>query len=171
MHGLVQAVFHGAVDQAVRVLHRGHTRQAMLVGQAGELVHAVGRFVRQANRAHLARLDQRGHSLQLIVDGGDGLVLGRVKVGDAERGHMAGGPVDLVEVNHVGFQAFQAVFTGLDDVGPGQVGAAIADPRHAAGRARHLGGQHGLRPGSRGFFKPVAQDGFGRAKGFSPRGD
>ncbi len=34
---------------AVRVLHRGHARQAVLLGQAHELVHALGRFVRQAD--------------------------------------------------------------------------------------------------------------------------
>ena len=46
---LVQAVLHAAADQAVRVLHRGDARQPVLLGQPHELVHAVGRFVRQAD--------------------------------------------------------------------------------------------------------------------------
>jgi hypothetical protein len=48
-----------AVDQAVGVLHAGHARQAVLFGQAHELVHAIGRFIGQADVAHLAGLDQR----------------------------------------------------------------------------------------------------------------
>ena len=54
MTGLVQAVLVAAVDQAVRVLHRHHARQAGLLGHAHELVHAIRRLVGQADVAHLA---------------------------------------------------------------------------------------------------------------------
>ena len=59
-----------AADQAVHVLHRGDARQAVLLGQAHELVHAIGRLVGQADVAHLALLDQLVQRLELLVDGG-----------------------------------------------------------------------------------------------------
>jgi hypothetical protein len=59
-----------AVDQAVGVLDAGHARQAVLLGQAHELVHAVRRFVGQADVAHLAGLHQPGQGVELLADGG-----------------------------------------------------------------------------------------------------
>ena len=138
----VQTVVHRAAHQAIRVLHRCNAGQAMLRGQAGELHHAIGRFVRHANLAHLAGLHELGHALKLLVNAGNIFrVFSRVKVHDAKGGHMAHRPVDLVEVNHICLQAAQAVFAGLDDVLRRQVRTAIAHPVQATCRSGDLGGQ------------------------------
>jgi hypothetical protein len=82
-------------------------------------------------------------ALELLVDRGLRLFLGRVVVEDAERRHVALGPVDLVQVDHVGLQALQAGVARGHDVGRRHA-AAGAHPGHAARRAGHLGGQHQL---------------------------
>ena len=161
--GFVQPVLIAAVDQAVRVLHRGHARQAHLFGHAHELVHAIGRLVGQADGAHLAGLDQFGHGFELRFDGGRRAVLGRVEVQGTEGRHVARRPVNLVEVDHLGLQAAQAALAGFDDAGLAHLGA---QPGHATRRAGHLGGQHHLLPRARVAGEPVADDGFRRTAGF-----
>ena len=170
VHGFVQPVVHRAVEQAVRVLHRGHARQAVLLGQTHKLMHAVRRLVGQTDGAHLAVLDQAAQGFELVVDGGDRHVFGRVEIHDAEGRHMAHRPVDLIQVNHVGLQALETGVAGFGDVRRGQVVAAAAHPAHAACRAGHFGGQHQLLARARIFFKPVAQDFFGEVEGFSACG-
>ena len=67
---LVEAVVDAAADQAVGVLHRRDARQAVLLGEVHELAHAVGRLVRQADRAHLARLHQPVERFELLLHAG-----------------------------------------------------------------------------------------------------
>jgi len=128
----VHAVFPAAVDQAVRVLHAGHARQAVLLGQAHELVNAIRRLVGQADGTHLARLDQLSHGFQLLVDGSTGLVLGRIEIHGAKRRQVACRPVNLVQIDHVRLQAAQAAVAGGQDFGFGQASLIATDPRHAA---------------------------------------
>ena len=111
-------------------MHRGHTRQAMLLGQAHKLMHAVRRFVGQTDVAHLARLDQFGQGFELLMDRGDRFVLGRVEIGHAKDRHMALGPVDLVQVDHIGLQAAQAAVAGVQDVLPRHA-RTFTNPGHA----------------------------------------
>ena len=136
----------------------------MLLGQAHEFVHTIRRFVGQADVAHLACFDQLGQGFELFVNRGDRLVFGRIEIGHAKDRGMALGPVDLVEVDHIGLQAAQAAVAGGQDVLPGQA-RAFADPGHATGRARHLGRQHQFFAGTGVLSEPVANKGFGRATG------
>ena len=89
-----------------------------MLGQAHKLVHAVGRFVGQTHSADLAVFDELGQGFKLLQHGGTGFVFGWVKTHLPKDGCVAGGPVDLVEVDHVGLQAAQAAFAGSDDFGP-----------------------------------------------------
>ena len=107
---------------------------------------------------------------ELVMDGGDRHIFGRVEIHDAEGRHMAHRPVDLVEVDHVGLHSLEAGVAGFGDVRWGQVVAAAPHPAHAACRAGHFGGQHQLVARARIFFKPVAQDFFGDVEGLSSRG-
>ena len=93
-----------------------HARQAMLLGKAHKFMHAIRRFVGQADVANLALLDQPGQRFKLIVYGQRGMLFFRVVVHGAKGWHMTLGPVNLIEVNHLGLQAPQAAFTGVDDV-------------------------------------------------------
>ena len=82
---------------------------------------------------------------------------------------MALRPVDLVEVDHIGLQATQAAFARGNDVRRCHA-LAFAHPGHATRRASHLGGQHQLLAGTGVLGKPVADDGFCRAKSLGPCG-
>jgi hypothetical protein len=93
--------------------------------------------------SHLAGLDQRAQGFELLVQRGFGLVLGRVEIDDAEGRHVALGPMDLVQIDHIGLQPAQAGVARGHDVGRRHPTAG-ADPGHAARRARDLGGQHHL---------------------------
>jgi hypothetical protein len=99
---------------------------------------------------------------------GFGLVLGGVEIDDAEGRHVALGPVDLVQVDHIGLQPAQAGVARGHDVGRRHATAG-AHPGHAARRARDLGGQHHLLARARVFRKPVADDGLGGATGLGLR--
>ena len=161
VHGLVQAVVHRAVDQAIRILHGGDARQTQLLGHAHKLVHTIRRFVGQTNGAHFAGADQATQRFQLLLHRDDGDVFSRVEIHLAESGHVARGPVDLVEVDHIGFQALERSLAGLDDVCRRQaIGATIAKPVHAAWRACQFGGQHQFLARARVLGEPVANDGF-----------
>ena len=107
VHRLVQAVVGHSVDQAVGILHRRHPRQTVLLGQADELAHAVGRLVRQADRAHLALAHQPVERAQLRLDRGDLRLrrTHRVEVGRAEHRHRPGRPVQLVEIDRLDAQS------------------------------------------------------------------
>ena len=131
VHGLVHAVFMRAVEQTVGVLHRGHARQTMLLGQAHKLGDAIRRFIGQAHGPHLACLDQIAQRLQLRMDGGDFAVFGGIEINAAKHGHIAGRPVQLVEVNHIGLQAAQAVVAGRFDVCGCDIHGAATNPGHA----------------------------------------
>jgi hypothetical protein len=139
-------------------------RQTVLLGQAHELVHAVWGFVGEADVAHLAGLHQPRQRFELFVDRGGGGLLGGVVVQRAKSRHVTLGPVDLVEVDHIGLQPAQAAFARGNDVRGGHA-LVLAHPGHAAGRPRHLGGQHQLFAGAWILLEPVADDGFGRAAG------
>ncbi len=168
MQALVQCVLDAAVDQAVRVLHGGDARQAVLRGQPHEFVHAVRGLVGQPDVPHLALAHQPAQRLELLVDRGLRALLRRVVVHRPERRHVALGPVDLVEVDHVGAQAPERAFARGQDVGPGQA-LAFADPGHAARGAGDLGGQHDALAQTRVGGQPVADDGFGGAERFLAR--
>ena len=150
-------------------MHAGHARQAMLLGQAHKLVHAVRRFIGQTNVADLACLDQPGQRLQLLANRRLAGFLFRVVVQIAEGRHMALGPVDLVEVDHIGLQAAQAGVAGGHDVRRRHA-LALTHPRHAARWAGHLAGQHHLVAQPRVGLEPVADDGLGGAIGFGAGG-
>ena len=160
----------GAVEQAVGVLHRGHTRQAMLLGQMHKFAHAVRRLVGQANRPHLAGLDQLAQRFQLGVHGRDHAVFAWVKSHHAKQGQVARGPVQLVEVNHVGVEALQAAVASGHDVCRRQIHGPAAHPGHAARGAGHFGGDRELLAQLRVFGDPVADIGLGDLKGLGARG-
>ena len=164
MAGFVQAVFIAAVDQAIRVLRARHTRQAMLLGQSHKFMHAIRALVREADMANLALLDQTSQSIQLLMDGGGRGFLLRVVIHGPEGRHMALGPVNLVEVNHLRLQALQAGIARANNV-CGRHARAFANPGHAARRAGHLGGQRELLAHSRAGLEPASDDGLCRAKG------
>ena len=130
--GLVGAVLKTAVNQGVGVLNRGHSGQSVLLGQANKLVHTEGRFVGQTDRTHLARLHQTGQGLELFVDAGARLVLARIKAQLSKSGHVARGPMQLVEVDDIGLQPAQTALTRRDDLGSAQARVVAADPRHTA---------------------------------------
>ena len=169
MQGLVQAVVHEPIYQRVWVLHRGHTRQAVLVSQPHELAHAPRRFVGQADVPHLARLDQPGQRFELGVDGREFPVLRRVEINRAEHRHVADRPVNLVEVDHLSAQPRKAVVAGLHKVGRRHVAGAVAHPVHATRGAGDLGRQHHLAARAGARREPVADDPLGRAEGLAPR--
>ena len=168
VHGFVQTVFYRAVNQAIRVLHRRHARQIVLFGQANELVYAVGCFVGQADVAHFSLLDQPAQRFELLVNGRGGALFGGFVVHRAKRRRVALGPVNLVKINHIGLQAFQAGIARSLDV-LRRHARAFPNPGHAARRASHLGGKHQLLPHARIVGQPVADDLLGRAKGFGAR--
>ena len=68
----------------------------------------VGRFVGKANVAKLACLDQLGHGLELLVNGGFNGSFGWIEIHHAEGWHMALWPVNLIQVNHICLQALEA---------------------------------------------------------------
>ena len=164
--GFVQRIVIGAVHQAIRVLDRGHPGQAMLLGQAHKLVHAVRRFVRQTDVTHFACFHQFGQGFELFVDGSERFVFGRIEIGHAKHRHMALWPMNLVQVDHIGLQATQAGVTRVQDVLPRHA-SALAHPGHATRGARHLGRQHQLLARTRIFGKPVANEGLRQAASVS----
>ena len=166
--GFVQRVLPAAVEQAVRVLHRGHTWQPMLLRQAHELVHAIGCLVGQAHIAHLARAYQPRQCVELLMNRCLRRLLGRVVVQLAKHWHMAFGPMDLVEIDHVGLQPAQAGLAGAHDVVRCQT-LAFADPGHAARWAGHLARQHHALAYARPAGEPAPQNGLGGAIGFCTR--
>jgi hypothetical protein len=168
VQGFVQRVVHRAIERAVNVLHAGHARQAVLFGQPHEFMHAIRRFIGQADVAHLASLHQRSQGVQLFMDGGLRFFPGGVVVHDAERRHVAFRPVNLVQVDHIRAQPPERCVARRNDVGPRHA-RPLADPGHAARRAGHLGGQHGFLPCTGRGCKPVADDGLGGAAGFGAR--
>ena len=131
MHGFVQAIFQKAVHQAIGVLHADNAWQIVLLGQTHKLMHTIGRFIGQTYVTHLALLDQLGQSFKLHMDRGGSVFFGGVVVQAAKHGHMALGPMDLVEVNHIGLQTLQTRFTRGHDVRRRHA-LACANPRHAA---------------------------------------
>jgi hypothetical protein len=76
--------------------------------------------------------------------------------------------VDLVEIDHVGAQPLQAVVAGLDDLGSGQVGTAVAHPVHVARWPGDLGREHHLGAHAGPAREPAAEDALGRAVGLAP---
>ena len=168
VHGFVHAVLVGAVEQVVGVLHRGHARQAVLLRQAHKFAHTIGRLIGQADGAHFAGFHQLTQSFQLGVHGSDFAVFAGIKIHLPEQGHVARGPMQLVEVNHIGLQSAQTAFAGFDDVLCAHIHRPAAHPGHAARGAGHFGRQNKLLAHAGVFGKPVAQKGFGDLKGFRP---
>ena len=131
---LRQTVLEGPVQQVVGVLDGGDARQPRHFGGAQVAHHAPGAFVRQADMADFAGLDQFGQRRQRLFDR-HAVMLRLVLVGaDAETVGDAVGPVDLVEVDVVGLQPRQAGLDRREEVGAIQPRLAIAHPAEAAGR-------------------------------------
>ena len=96
-----------------------------------ERLHQLPRFeVRAADVAHLAGADQVGQGAQRLVDGRLGV-----------------GAVNLVEVDAVGAEPFQARLARVDDVQPGKADLVGAGPHAAAhlGRDHHVAAAAGQR--------------------------
>ena len=143
--------------------------QAVLFGEVNELGHAPGRFVRHAHTAHLAGLDQSGQRFQLRANGRAVAVFRRFEVDTAEERRVAHRPVDLVQVDHVGFQACERIVAGLHEVGRRHIGLAAAHPVHAARRPGDLARQHDALARAGTGLEPVAEKTFGGTVGLAPR--
>ena len=78
--------------------------------------------------------------------------------------------MDLVEVNHVGLQAFQTAFTRTDDVVRAEVGTAAPNPGHIARGAGYFGGNDQFLPCARRPGQPIPQDFFSGVVRFGPGG-
>ena len=50
------------------------------------------------------------------MDRRSAIVFSWVEINDAKRRHMALGPVDLVEVDHIGFKTFETGIAGIQNV-------------------------------------------------------
>ena len=99
--------------------------------------------------------------LELLQDRRGAGLARRVVVDRAEAGHVALGPVDLVEVDDVGLQPAQAEPRSLATMSPVKVGP---DPAHAARQAGRLGSQHHALAHARAAGEPAADDGLGGAR-------
>jgi hypothetical protein len=77
---------------------------------------------------------------------------------------MALGPVDLVEVDHLGLQALKTGVAGANNVIRRQA-RAFTNPGHAARGAGHLAGQRDLIAHAGAGLEPAADDGFRRTTG------
>ena len=168
MAGFVESVVVAARDEAIRVLHADDARQAVLLGQPHEFMHAIRCFVRQADVAHLAVAHEAVKGFELFVDGQRRVIVRGVVIETAEHRYVARRPVQLVEVDDVRLQAAQAGFAGADDVG-GVEAAVGADPRHRARRPGDLAGEHDLVAHARIAREPGAENGLGGAAGFRAR--
>lgn len=115
--GFVQPVFPGAVDQAVRP-HRGHARQAVLLGQAHNRGSPYGDSLDRPTALTLPACTSvaSASTSWMLAQGG----LAGVEIHLAEHGQVAGGPVNLVQVDHIGSQAAQAAVAGIQNFSAGQ---------------------------------------------------
>src|SRR5438270_546489 len=77
---------------------------------------------------HLASLDEGGHAQHLFCNGRAGFFLRWIEFGAAEHRHVALRPVNLVEVNVVGLQAFEAGIHCFRDHVLREVGATGTNP-------------------------------------------
>ena len=137
-----QARLEMARRQVVQVLDGRDTGQAFQLGLLDVFAHAPRRFVRHADVANLAFLDQLAQRGQGILDGDRGVILARVVHAGTEDGQVAAGPEQLIQVDVLRLQPAQAVFDGGADVSRVMVRLALAYPVHARVRPRHLAGQH-----------------------------
>jgi hypothetical protein len=149
------------VDQAVRVLHAGHARQAVLLRPHARTRPAPRAFIAQADVAHLARLHQAG---QRAAAGRGWRCAGpwRGRSTGAEDRPRCG----WASGSGTGRSHRSAAGAGCRHR-PGRCGRAagrraVAHPGHAARRPGHLGGQHhrwrtpGRRPATRPMMVSVA---------------
>ena len=141
----------------------------MLLSHADEFVYAEWRFVRQTDGFDFASVDQLRECAQLLVhllDDRRVILSLCLVVNFAEHGGRARWPMDLIQVYHVGVQAFEAGVAGAEDVLCTELIAAATHPRHAARRTGDFGGDDPLLAHPRILRKPAANDGFGQRVGF-----
>jgi hypothetical protein len=118
--------------------------------------------------AHLARLDQPGQGLQLLVDGVCEVSLAGRSTWHRTR-HMALGPVDLVQVDHIRLQRLQRLPRTRPRCRPPSCPAPRA-PRACRATGRPPWWPAPVFARARGAGQPVADDGLGGAEGFGAGG-
>ena len=85
-------------------------------------------LIAQSQIANLTRLDERGESGKLFGDGNCFPLLGGVVIRRAKERDVTIGPVNLIEVDLISFQALEAVGHRLGDVGALEAVVAAANP-------------------------------------------
>ncbi|MNS93198.1 hypothetical protein D3C72_1273560 [compost metagenome] len=167
-----QADLEHAVQQAVGVLDRRDARQVLVFGVAQELADAPRRLVGHADVADLAGAHEILQHGQRFLDRDGVLVLdpGIVQLTEGSRGAVR--PMELVQIQVVRLQAFQAGVQRLGQVLAVQEGLAVADVAGTLGiahGARHLAGQHDVlatlalgQPGADVGFRQALRFGLGR---------
>jgi len=159
-----QTLLERPVYQTIGVLNAGDARQAPMLGQGQKTHGAPGRLVREADRADLALLDQFGQRVERRLDRDlvriQVMGIGRLAEGD----RVPVGPMQLIKVDAVGAEPFQAVLDRRTDIGTVEPGAAVADMLHVARGADDLGRQHQL-VAQAGRLQPAADIALGQALG------
>jgi hypothetical protein len=139
-----QANLEAAVEQVIGILDAGHAGQPQALGEFQKAHHAPGRFIGQADVADLARLNE-------IIQGGEGFqqrrrlrALGMRVAQPAEEIGVPVGPMQLVEVDVIGLQTFEAGVQGGRDLRPGETGSAVTNPGQPIGPSHDFGGDDQL---------------------------
>lgn len=130
------------VQQAIGILYGNNPRQVVFARFCQVTHDTVGRFVRNADMAHLAGPGQLLHRAKRFLYGNAGFVIMLVAIsaGPKKLGAPVG-PMGLVQVKIICLQIFQATFSGENDLVTGEAAFLIADPVHVRA-ARHLGGKN-----------------------------
>ena len=157
-----------AVEQVIGVLDADHPGPVMLPGQPEVFVRSPWGFVGDSYVADFAFFDQLRQCAQCLFNGGR-LLVHTVPVPQlAKEIGVTIRPVHLIEVDIIGLEPAQTVFTGLTNMVPGQA-RAIPEVTQSITRPRHFGSNHQI-VATAPLRQPVAQIAFREALGFSPRG-
>src|SRR3569832_593821 len=139
MRDLGEANLEAAVQQVIRVLYAHDARQVELLCECEKLHDAPRRFFGDADVADLARAHQLAQCVQGLGDG-HGVVVRVVLIAEmAEEVGLAVGPVQLIEVDVIGLQAFQAGVEGEAEVVGIETRIAVAYPGEFGAAACGLG--------------------------------
>ena len=145
----------------------GGLRRAQLVCGTTEHGGAPGRLVGQAVATNLAVLDELLHGLHLLDDRHRLALFAAIELPRAKRRNVAVWPVNLIQIDVIGLQAFQRAFARIDDVGFVNRSCAVANPITPTGPG-DFGAQHHLFAIA-GNSQPLAQDDLGAQPRFGLR--